>query len=78
MQTLPPLKALQAFEATARLHSFSAAAQELNRVPSAISASRGAAASTRPAAVPQPGQAAGSSRRRSGRRASKPPHCAQS
>jgi DNA-binding transcriptional LysR family regulator len=37
MQTLPPLKALQAFEATARLHSFSAAAQELFVSQSAIS-----------------------------------------
>ena len=27
MQPLPPLKALQAFEATARLHSFSAAGE---------------------------------------------------
>lgn len=37
MQALPPLKALQAFEATARLHSFSAAAQELYVSQSAIS-----------------------------------------
>ncbi|WP_348734633.1 LysR substrate-binding domain-containing protein [Rheinheimera texasensis] len=37
MQILPPLKALQAFEATARLHSFSAAAQELFVSQSAIS-----------------------------------------
>lgn len=37
MQVLPPLKALQAFEATARLHSFSAAAQELFVSQSAIS-----------------------------------------
>ena len=37
MQALPPLKALQAFEATARLHSFSAAAQELFVSQSAIS-----------------------------------------
>lgn len=37
MQPLPPLKALQAFEATARLHSFSAAGQELFVSQSAIS-----------------------------------------
>ncbi len=37
MQVLPPLKALQAFEATARLQSFSAAAQELFVSQSAIS-----------------------------------------
>ncbi len=37
MHPLPPLKALQAFEATARLHSFSAAGQELFVSQSAIS-----------------------------------------
>lgn len=37
MQPLPPLKALQAFEATARLHSFSAAGEELFVSQSAIS-----------------------------------------
>jgi LysR family glycine cleavage system transcriptional activator len=37
MSHLPPLKALQAFEATARLHSFSAAGQELCVSQSAIS-----------------------------------------
>lgn len=37
MHPLPPLKALQAFEATARLHSFSAAGQELFVSQSAVS-----------------------------------------
>jgi len=47
------------------------------RVPEAISASRGAADSTRGEAHPQSGHAAASSRRPEGRNASKPPHCPQ-
>jgi LysR family glycine cleavage system transcriptional activator len=37
MRKLPPLRALHAFEAAARHHSFAAAAQELGITPSAIS-----------------------------------------
>src|ERR1700693_4231855 len=37
MRTLPPLKALRAFEAAARHLSFKAAAEELNLTPTAIS-----------------------------------------
>jgi DNA-binding transcriptional LysR family regulator len=37
MQKLPPLRALQAFEAVARHRSFKAAAAELNVTPTAIS-----------------------------------------
>ncbi len=37
MRQLPPLKAVQAFEAAARLGSFGAAAEELHLTPSAIS-----------------------------------------
>src|ERR1700759_4309762 len=37
MRKLPPLRALQAFEAAARHHSFAAAASELGVTPTAIS-----------------------------------------
>ena len=37
MRKLPPLRALHAFEAAARLHSFAAAAKELGVTPTAIS-----------------------------------------
>ena len=37
MQNLPPLNSLKAFEATARLHSFTKAAEELNVTRAAVS-----------------------------------------
>ncbi|WP_275078650.1 LysR family transcriptional regulator, partial [Vibrio parahaemolyticus] len=37
MQNLPPLNALKAFEATARLRSFTKAAKELNVTRAAVS-----------------------------------------
>ena len=37
MRLLPPLKAVQAFEAASRLESFAAAAEELHLTPSAVS-----------------------------------------